>query len=370
VSIIPALRRCAAVRPLLAAGIALFLLAPAPAAAQSLLQRTPNLTGGWVGTPGTLVLDASNRYRSVDGLELLGVPTVTAAYGLPAKLLAGVTLATQSPVAIGQSTEFEPFVRWAPVMERPGRPVQLAAMLALNSASLSVDGEVEAAYRRGGTRFLGALRLFLDGYSDGLAFAPAAGIVWQPLRGRVPVALAGDLGALVGEDRGETLVWSAGLSAGLPVSTATVALYATNATSGTLEGRSLGFSRVRFGLQLTVESPIGELLGVFVPREVAARTVQPAPPADQDTAREERRVVRVDIREFAFIEQRLEIERGTTVEWVNRDAVVHAATSDDGSWNSGAIQPGASWSATFDEPGIYSYHCGPHPYMRGTIRVR
>src|SRR5690606_35151725 len=137
-----------------------------------------------------------------------------------------------------------------------------------------------------------------------------------------------------------TLVWSAGVSAGLPVSTATAALYATNATSGTLEGRSLGFSRVRFGLQLTVESPIGEQLGVFVPRAVAAHAVQPAPPEEEDTAREERRVVRVDVREFAFIEQRLEIARGTTVEWVNRDAVVHTATSDDGSWNSGAIEPG------------------------------
>ena len=366
---IPALRRRTAPGPVLAAAIAL-VLAPAPAAAQSLLQRTPNLTGGWVATPGTLVLDASNRYRSVDGFELLGVPTVTAAYGLPANLLAGATFATQSPVAIGQSTEFEPFVRWAPVLERPDRPLQLAAMLALNTASVSVDGEVEAAYRQGGTRVLGALRLFLDGYSDGLAFAPAAGIVWQPWRGRVPVALAGDLGALLGEDRGETLVWSAGVSAGLPVSTATVAVYATNATSGTLEGRSLGFSRVRVGLQIAVESPIGEQLGVFVPRAVAARAVQPAPPAAEDTAREERRIVRVEIRDFAFIEQRLEIERGTTVEWVNRDDVVHTATSDDGSWNSGAIEPGASWSATFEEPGIYSYHCGPHPYMRGTITVR
>ena len=361
-------RRIALMRIL--AGALAIAIGPASAAAQSLLQRTPNMTGGWVATPGTLVLDASNRYRSVDGLELVGLPTVIAAYGLPANLLAGATFATQSPVAIGQSTEFEPFVRWAPTRERPDQPLQLAAMLALNTASVSIDGEVEAAYRRGGTRLLGALRLFLDGYSDGLAFAPAAGIVWQPLRGRVPVALAADLGALLGEDRGETLVWSAGVSAGLPVSTATVAVYATNATSGTLEGRSLGFSRVRVGLQLTVESPIGEQLGVFVPREVAARSVQPAPPAAEDTAREERRVVRVEIREFAFIEQRLEIARGTTVEWVNRDAVVHTATSDDGSWNSGAIQPGASWAARFDEPGIYSYHCGPHPYMRGTITVR
>src|SRR5690606_1030866 len=176
--------------------------------------------------------------------------------------------------------------------------------------------------------------------------------------------------ALLGEDRGETLVWSAGVSAGLPVATATAALYATNATSGTLAGRSLGSSRVRLGLQLTVESPIGEQLGVYVPRAVAARAVQPAPAAEEDAARKERRVVRVDIREFAFIEQRLEVARGTTVEWVNGDDVVHTATSDDGAWDSGAIQPGASWSATFDEPGIYSYHCGPHPYMRGTVTVR
>src|SRR5690606_41508294 len=66
--------------PILAGTLAL-ASGPESASAQSLLQRTPNLTGGWIATPGILVLDASNRYRSVDGFELAGLPTVIAEVG-------------------------------------------------------------------------------------------------------------------------------------------------------------------------------------------------------------------------------------------------------------------------------------------------
>lgn len=78
----------------------------------------------------------------------------------------------------------------------------------------------------------------------------------------------------------------------------------------------------------------------------------------------------VAIREFAYIGQRIVIQRGTTVVWTNYDPAVHIATSDDAAWSSGAIPAGASWSARFDQPGTYSYHCGPHPYVRAIIVVR
>lgn len=333
------------------------------ASAQSLLQRSPNLAAGWVGTPGALEVDASIRYDAIDGAELLPLPTVLAAYGLPYNLLAGANLATLSPVAPGQTTEFEPFVRWAPIVERADRPLQIAAQLAFNTASVSLDGEAEAGYRVGFARLLAAVRLITSGYDDDTGLAAAAGLVVQPLRGRVPLALSGDLGVLSGVDRGEDVTWSVGAQAGLPVTTSTVSLQVTNATSGTIEGRSLGTDDVRFGVELTVASPIGELLGVFVPREVAARAVQPVDAPDGA-------IVRVDIREFAFVGERIVIPAGATVVWTNRDEVVHTATSDDGAWNSGAIEPGESWSARFDERGVYSYHCSPHPYMRGSIVVR
>src|SRR5690606_39465833 len=76
--------------PILAGTLAL-ASGPESASAQSLLQRAPNLTGGWIATPGTLVLDAYIRYRSVDGFELAGVHQGIAAFRLPADLLAGPT---------------------------------------------------------------------------------------------------------------------------------------------------------------------------------------------------------------------------------------------------------------------------------------
>lgn len=337
--------------------------APVAAAAQSLIQRSPNLWGAGVGVPGTLQIDASLRYRGVGDSEFRTIPTVIAGYGIPANLFLGVAFAVESPVSPGQSTELEPFVRWAPVVERADRPLQVAAQLGFNTATNSVDGELEAAYRVGGARLLGAARAFSDGFSDGAAFAALGGVVVQPFRGRVPVALAGDAGVLLGVDRGDDVIWSAALQVGLPISTSTLSFHVTNAASGTLEGRSFASGRTRVGVVATIASPVGELLGVFVPREVAARAVRSVKtPAG--------RVARIDIREFAFVGERIVVDPGTTIVWTHYDEVVHTATSDDASWNSGPIPPGGSWSATFDAPGTYSYHCGPHPYMRGTIVVR
>lgn len=51
----------------------------------------------------------------------------------------------------------------------------------------------------------------------------------------------------------------------------------------------------------------------------------------------------------------------------------HTSTSYNGLWDSGLIQGGAegSVSYTFEEPGTYSYFCGPHEDqgMVGTVTV-
>jgi plastocyanin len=73
---------------------------------------------------------------------------------------------------------------------------------------------------------------------------------------------------------------------------------------------------------------------------------------------------------YLYAPKRLVIEAGTTVEWTNRDEMVHTVSADDGSWDSGAIRPGESWRATFTEPGVYPFHCGPHPFMKGVVVVR
>jgi plastocyanin len=73
---------------------------------------------------------------------------------------------------------------------------------------------------------------------------------------------------------------------------------------------------------------------------------------------------------MAFAPNRIEIPAGGTITWTNNDPLVHTVTADDGSWDSGAIEPGKTWSHTFTEPGEYAFHCTPHPFMKAIVVVR
>jgi plastocyanin len=59
-----------------------------------------------------------------------------------------------------------------------------------------------------------------------------------------------------------------------------------------------------------------------------------------------------------------------TVVWVNQDSLVHNAIAFSGMFDSGDISPGASYSFTFAQAGVYSYYCSYHPSMAGTIIVK
>lgn len=65
----------------------------------------------------------------------------------------------------------------------------------------------------------------------------------------------------------------------------------------------------------------------------------------------------------------LVVEAGTTIVWRNNGKSAHTVTADDGSFDSGEIQPGATWKQRFDVPGAFAYHCTPHPWMKASIRV-
>lgn len=73
---------------------------------------------------------------------------------------------------------------------------------------------------------------------------------------------------------------------------------------------------------------------------------------------------------FTFKPKTLNITVGTTVKWINKTTVQHTATSNDGTtFNSGFINPGASFKFTFTKTGSFGYHCNIHPFMMGTINV-
>jgi plastocyanin len=80
----------------------------------------------------------------------------------------------------------------------------------------------------------------------------------------------------------------------------------------------------------------------------------------------------VTIRSFAFETQNVQVATGGSVTWVNCEssATSHTSTSDQGVWSSPLIAPGDAFTETFDTPGVYSYHCTPHPFMTGTVTVQ
>jgi amicyanin len=71
-----------------------------------------------------------------------------------------------------------------------------------------------------------------------------------------------------------------------------------------------------------------------------------------------------------YLQSRLQISVGTTVEWRNNDPLPHTVTAVDKSFNSGLINPGKSYSHTFTKPGTYNFFCTPHPFMKGVVVVK
>jgi plastocyanin len=77
----------------------------------------------------------------------------------------------------------------------------------------------------------------------------------------------------------------------------------------------------------------------------------------------------VTISGFAFGPASVSVPVGSTVTWTNQDGTAHTVTADDGSFDSGSLAQGATFSQTFDTPGTYPYHCAIHSSMTGTITV-
>ncbi len=72
----------------------------------------------------------------------------------------------------------------------------------------------------------------------------------------------------------------------------------------------------------------------------------------------------------------LNVKAGTTVTFVNTDGSTHTVTSvkpgttePDGTFDSGLIKAGKTFTFTFNKPGTYEYICMIHTHMRGTINV-
>ena len=77
----------------------------------------------------------------------------------------------------------------------------------------------------------------------------------------------------------------------------------------------------------------------------------------------------VAAKDFAFDPKTISINVGDTIMWTNEGAVPHTVSADDGSFDSGNLDKGGTFSHTFDKAGTFAYHCSFHPFMHGTIEV-
>jgi plastocyanin len=77
----------------------------------------------------------------------------------------------------------------------------------------------------------------------------------------------------------------------------------------------------------------------------------------------------VKIDNFAFAPQRIVVQAGTTVTWINADDAPHTVASSTKVFKSGALDTEDKFSFTFTTPGTYEYFCSLHPHMTGTVVV-
>jgi len=74
--------------------------------------------------------------------------------------------------------------------------------------------------------------------------------------------------------------------------------------------------------------------------------------------------------EWTYRPNDIRVSAGTTITFVNMGKEFHTVTSsDEGRPFDIGIDSGKSGVVTFDKVGVYAYHCGVHPQMKGVVRV-
>lgn len=327
---------------------------PRGTAAQSVADRTPNLSGGWTGTPGTIYFNFTHRFEhgAPPTRKVTNYPTFLIGYSPVRSLLLAANYGTNSDLVPSYPNEWEALARWrAPALG----PVQFSVTGAYNNAAESLDGEAQLRLSAGKLAVLGVARAFSQGYGgDEARFAVGGGAV-LPLGNTF--ALAGDVVTLTEKHGAEEVAWSAGVQMRIPTTPHSLSLHATNTNTQTLEGSSRGSGeKTRYGFEFTVPLTLSRWFGG---RGGGGQAVD-ATAADS---------VVVTIRDFEFSPAQVTIRPGATVVFVNAGQVAHTATADDNSWDTGTIQPGQRARHTFAAGAASAYHCAPHPFMKGTVTV-
>lgn len=82
------------------------------------------------------------------------------------------------------------------------------------------------------------------------------------------------------------------------------------------------------------------------------------------------KTVTITMHDVGFSPATVEVPRGTTVEWTNAGSMPHQVMGTDLAFeDSNLLRTNETVTRTFTEPGTYTYVCGPHQNMIGTITV-
>jgi len=101
----------------------------------------------------------------------------------------------------------------------------------------------------------------------------------------------------------------------------------------------------------------------FIPHGVAALALVLAAPASAATSA-------VQIKSTGFAPATVSINQNDSVKWTNTDTKNHQVVANNGSFVSGILAPGKSFTHTFKSGGTFRYHDGLHPTLTGTVTVK
>lgn len=342
------------------AALLLSFAAARGAHAQSAVDRTPNLDDGWTVKPGVVQFNFLHRFEvsPPPPRKVTSFPNFRLATGLPLAFNLQLDYATNSSVFTGIPNEYQLTLRRPLLRQAAGGPLDVTLSGGYNFAPESVDGELSLARSFGPVRLLGAVRGISSGYDvqESLWGAGTGAVVrltdW--------LSLAGDVFSLVdAPDASLRTAWGAGVQLGIPYTPHSLSIQVTNTQSGSIEGASRGVRGAEMvGFEFTIPITLSRYFGS---RGTAAPPDEAAPPAAGATV--------VRIANLSFTARELHVRAGTRVRWVNGEQVQHSVTADDGSFDSGLIEPGQSYERVFDRPGSYAYHCTPHPFMTARVVV-
>ncbi|PYO80173.1 MAG: hypothetical protein DMD67_01070, partial [Gemmatimonadetes bacterium] len=233
---------------------------------------------------------------------------------------------------------------------------------AYNFLAKSVDGEVGVDWTQGPLTLHGAARAVSRrlGESGNGAAAFAGGF---NARLNQYIGVSADVGSFVSPT--VTAAWSAAINVLIPGSPHTFSLQASNAHSATIQGASEGISspkNVLYGFEFTIPLHLKRFSPWFhkSPKPVALGSAGGATVGAE-----------VRISSVKFQGDSVTIAAGQAVRWTNADPIEHTVTFDGGTeGGSPVIPPNGSYVHRFDKPGTYTYHCTPHPFMKGVVVVK